>query len=89
MTLLKEEKAKIMEEYRREPKDTGSPEVQIAILTEEIKRLTEHLKAHKHDYHSERGLMQKVGQRKRLMKYLERKDPKRYQELIEKLDLRG
>jgi len=89
MALLNEEKTKIIEEYRRDPKDTGSPEVQIAILTEEIKRLTEHLKVHKHDHHSERGLMQKVGQRKRLMKYLQREDPQRYRELIEKLGLRG
>lgn len=89
MALLKEEKHKLIERYRRDFKDVGSPEVQIAVLTEEIKRLTEHLKAHKHDHHSERGLMQKVGKRKRLMKYLQRENPHKYQELIEKLGIRG
>jgi len=89
MALLKEEKQKLIEQYRRDFKDVGSPEVQIAVLTEEIKQLTEHLKAHKHDRHSERGLMQKVGKRRRLMKYLQRENPKKYQELIERLDIRG
>ncbi len=89
MALLKEEKHKLIEQYRRDFKDVGSPEVQIAVLTEEIKRLTEHLKTHKHDHHSERGLMQKVGKRKRLMKYLQREKPQKYQELIEKLGIRG
>lgn len=89
MALLKEEKHKIIEEHKRDFKDSGSPEVQIAVLTEEIKRLAEHLKAHKHDHHSERGLMQKVGKRKRLMKYLQRENPQKYQELIDKLGIRG
>ena len=89
MALLKEEKHKIIEAYKRNFKDSGSPEVQIAVLTEEIKRLTEHLKAHKHDHHSERGLMQKVGKRKRLMKYLRRENPQKYQALIDKLGIRG
>jgi len=89
MALLKEEKAQIIRRYQRDEKDTGSPEVQIAILTKEIEELTEHLKVHKHDYHSQRGLMKKVGKRKRLMRYLKREDPERYQRLIEQLGIRG
>lgn len=89
MALSKEEKAKIIAEFGRGPGDTGSPEVQIAILTAEIQQLTEHLKAHKHDFHSERGLMKKVGQRRRLMRYLAREDPEKYRELIERLGIRG
>ncbi len=89
MALLKQEKAEIMRAYRRTEQDTGSPEVQIAVLTKEIERLTEHLKTHQHDFHSQRGLMQKVGRRKRLMAYLRRKDPTRYQQLIEQLGIRG
>jgi len=89
MALTKEEKAKIIAEYGRGPNDTGSPEVQIALLTAEIRQLTEHLKVHKHDFHSERGLMKKVGRRKRLMRYLLREDPERYRELIQRLRIRG
>lgn len=89
MALLKEKKAEIIKQYQRDEKDTGSPEVQIAILTAEIRELTQHLKAHKHDYHSRRGLMQKVGRRRRLMRYLKREDPVRYQQLIESLGIRG
>ncbi len=89
MALTKEEKAKIIKEYGRGPNDTGSPEVQIALLTAEIRQLTEHLKVHKHDFHSERGLMKKVGQRKRLMRYLLREDPEKYRELIQRLRIRG
>ena len=89
MALLKEKKTEIIRQYQRDEKDTGSPEVQIAILTAEIRELTEHLKAHKHDYHSRRGLMQKVGRRRRLMRYLKREDPVRYQQLIENLGIRG
>lgn len=89
MALLREKKTEIIEQYRRDEKDTGSPEVQIAILTAEIRELTEHLKVHKHDYHSRRGLMQKVGRRRRLMRYLKREDPVRYQQLIESLGIRG
>lgn len=89
MALTKEEKSKIIAEYGRGPNDTGSPEVQIALLTAEIRQLTEHLKVHKHDFHSERGLMKKVGRRKRLMRYLLREDPERYRELIQRLRIRG
>lgn len=88
MALTKEEKAKIIEEYRRDNKDTGSCEVQIAILTKEINDLTEHLKVHKHDYHSNRGLLKKVGQRRNMLQYLARKDVTRYRELIQRLGLR-
>jgi len=89
MALLKEEKAEIIKSYQRDPKDTGSPEVQIALLTRKIRELTEHLKRHRHDYHSQRGLMKMVGKRKRLMRYLKREDPERYQRLIERLGIRG
>ena len=86
--LTKEEKAKIMAEYGRVEKDTGSPEVQIAVLTEEINVLTEHLKEHKHDFHSKRGLLIKVGRRKKLLEYLKNNDVKSYREVIKKLGLR-
>jgi small subunit ribosomal protein S15 len=89
MALLKEKKAEIIRHYQRDEDDTGSPEVQIAILTQEIRDLTEHLKIHKHDHHSQRGLMQKVGRRRRLMRYLKREDPARYKQLIEQLGIRG
>jgi small subunit ribosomal protein S15 len=89
MALLKEKKTEIIKQYQRDERDTGSPEVQIAILTAEIRELTEHLKRHKHDYHSRRGLMQKVGRRRRLMRYLKREDPVRYRQLIESLGIRG
>ncbi len=89
MALLKEKKAEIIHKFQRDPSDTGSPEVQIAILTQEIRDLTEHLKVHKHDYHSQQGLMKKVGRRKRLMRYLKREDPARYKQLIEELGIRG
>ena len=74
MALTKEEKAKIVKEYARDKNDTGSPEVQVAILTQEINNLTEHLKVHKHDYHSNRGLLKKVGQRRNMLDYLAKKD---------------
>ena len=80
--LLKSEKQAIMQEYAVHEGDTGSPEVQIAVLTEEINRLTEHFKEHKHDYHSQRGLMKKVGRRKKLLAYLKGKDLDRYKALI-------
>ena len=86
--LLKEEKTAVIEANRTHEKDTGSPEVQIAVLTEEINRLTEHFKEHKHDYHSQRGLMKKVGRRKKLLAYLKGKDLDRYKALIAKLGLR-
>ena len=88
MALKKDEKTKIIKEYARDEKDTGSTEVQVAILTEEINNLTEHLKEHKHDYHSKRGLLKKVGRRKNLLNYLKNNDIARYREVIEKLGLR-
>ncbi len=89
MGLTKEEKAKILTEYGRRPGESGSPEAQIALLTAEIRQLTEHLKVHKHDFHSERGLVKKVGQRRRLLKYLERENPQKYRELLTRLEIRG
>lgn len=88
MALTKEEKATIIKEYARDSKDTGSCEVQVAILTKEINDLTEHLKIHKHDYHSRRGLLKKVGQRRSMLQYLAKKDVTRYRDLIQKLGLR-
>ena len=88
MALSKDVKSKIVKEFARDAKDTGSVEVQVAILTEEIKVLTEHLKEHIHDYHSKRGLLQKVGKRRSLLDYLKRTDVQRYRELIAKLGLR-
>ena len=88
MALTKEVKQSIITNFARDEKDTGSAEVQIAILTEEIKILTEHLKEHKHDFHSRRGLLKKVGQRRSLQKYLLSKDVTRYRELIASLGLR-
>ncbi|HIP92858.1 MAG TPA: 30S ribosomal protein S15 [Desulfurobacteriaceae bacterium] len=79
---------KIVKEFGKHEKDTGSPEVQIAILTAEIKNLTEHLKVHKHDYHNKRALLRMVGRRKKLLKYLREKDFDRYRKLIQKLGLR-
>lgn len=87
--ITKEEKKQIIEEYQQHDGDTGSPEVQIAILTHRINSLNEHLKEHKKDYHSRRGLLKMVGQRRGLLKYLKNKDILRYRELIEKLGIRG
>ena len=81
-------KAKIMTDYATHEGDTGSPEVQVAMLTQRIKDLTEHLKDHKHDHHSRRGLLLLVGQRRRLLKYLTKTDISRYRSLIERLGLR-
>lgn len=89
MALTKEEKAKLMGSYRKSERDTGSSQVQIVILSEQIRRLTEHLKAHKHDYHSTRGLMQMVGQRKRHLRYLQRTNREGYVKLINQLGIRG
>ncbi len=86
--MAKEEKEATIQEFRVHDGDTGSPEVQIAILTRRIERLTEHLKEHKHDYHSQRGLMKLVGQRRRLLRYLSETDAERYRSLITKLGLR-
>ncbi len=82
---LKEE---IIESYRLHDKDTGSPEVQVALLTSRIIHLTEHLRSHKHDYHTQRGLLMLVGQRRRLLEYLNRSDVSRYRTLISRLNLR-
>lgn len=89
MALYKAQKAAIVEQFRQHPQDTGSTEVQVALLTERINLLTDHLREHKHDYHSRRGLMKLVGQRRRLLRYLKRTDAQRYQALIERLGLRG
>ena len=89
MALTKEVKSAIVKEYQRDAKDTGSVEVQVAILTEEIKVLTEHLKEHIHDFHSKRGLLQKVGKRRSLLYYQKKTDVVRYREIISKLVLRN
>jgi small subunit ribosomal protein S15 len=86
--LSKNEKDAIIQEYARASNDTGSPEVQVALLTTRINQLTEHLKTHKHDEHSRRGLLKMVGQRRRHLTYLSRKDPDRYKEIIQRLGLR-
>lgn len=88
MALDASNKTAIITEYATHPGDTGSPEVQVAVLTETIKELTEHLKDHKHDHHSRRGLLLMVGQRRRLLGYLQKVDITRYRNLIEKLGLR-
>ena len=81
-------KQKIITEYATAEGDTGSPEVQVALLTQRIKDLTEHLREHKHDHHSRRGLLLLVGQRRRLLQYMQRTDIARYRSLIERLGLR-
>jgi small subunit ribosomal protein S15 len=86
--LAKEEKQGLIAEYGTHAEDTGSPEVQIALLTKRINGLTEHLRAHKHDYHSQRGLLKMVGQRRRQLAYLNKKDVQRYRSVISKLGLR-
>ena len=88
MALTKEAKAEIVKKYGNTANDTGSAEVQIAILTEEIKNLTEHLKEHKHDFHSSRGLLKKVGKRRSLLNYLVENDVTRYREVVKSLGLR-
>jgi len=88
MALDSEAKKAIIDEYATHPGDTGSPEVQVAILTKRIKDLTEHLKEHKHDHHSRRGLLILVGHRRRLLGYLQEIDIERYRSLIERLGLR-
>ena len=86
--ISKEKKAEIITKYGRTPEDTGSPEVQIALLTERITELTEHLKVNKKDHHSRRGRLKMVGQRRRLLEYLKKKDLESYRKLIESLGLR-
>ncbi|MGB8650421.1 MAG: 30S ribosomal protein S15 [Mycobacteriales bacterium] len=88
MALTTEQKKSIMAEYATVEGDTGSPEVQIAMLSKRIADLTEHLKQHKHDHHTRRGLLALVGRRRRLLKYLEKTDIQRYRTLIERLGLR-
>ena len=87
MALDKTKKQKVIKASRLHDTDTGSPEVQVTLLTEKITKLTDHLKNHKKDLHSRRGLLQMVGKRRRLMAYLKRKDEERYQALAEKLEL--
>lgn len=88
MALSKDKKQLIIEDYKQHDSDTGSPEVQIAILTERINLLNEHLKEHKKDHHSRRGLLKMVGRRRGLLNYLKDKDIERYRAVIEKLNLR-
>jgi len=88
VTLSKEEKVKIIDEFHRHENDTGSPEVQVAILTERIQQLTNHLRTHKHDESSRRGLLKMVGQRRRHLAYLKRNDAASYLNLTERLGIR-
>ncbi len=89
MSLLRERKSSIIEEHKQHPTDTGSPEVQVALLTARINQLTEHLKEHKHDHHSRRGLMMMVGRRRRMLNYLAAKDIERYRALVGRLGIRS
>lgn len=86
--LSAEEKARIVEDFGRGESDTGSPEVQVALLSARIQHLTEHFNTHKHDHHSRRGLLKMVSQRRQMLDYLKREDRKRYQDLIQRLGLR-
>lgn len=86
--MTKERKQELINTYKREENDTGSPEVQVALLTERINELTEHLKIHKKDNHSRRGLLKMVGKRRSLLNYLAKKDEARYKAIVEKLNLR-
>lgn len=88
MALATTEKQQIIDQYKTADGDTGSPEVQVALLTSQINTLTEHLRTHKHDYHSRRGLIMMVGRRNRLLKYLAHKNRQRYLDLIQRLGLR-
>ena len=88
MALTQERKQELINEYKVHENDTGSPEVQVAVLTETINYLNEHLRTHKKDHHSRRGLLKMVGQRRHLLNYLKNKDVQRYRELITKLGLR-
>ncbi|MBK8166431.1 MAG: 30S ribosomal protein S15 [bacterium] len=89
MALTKDQKDAVINKYRKHDKDSGSPEVQIALLTERINTLGDHFKMHKADHHSRRGLLKMVGQRKRLLSYLKKKDLEGYRSLIKDLGLRG
>jgi small subunit ribosomal protein S15 len=88
MALLKEEKTELIKQYQKHDKDSGSPEVQIAVLTNRITYLTEHFKSHKKDHHSRRGLLQLVGRRRRLLDYLRGVDEARYRAIIDRLGIR-
>ena len=88
MALVQEKKQELVQKYKRHDKDTGSPEVQVALLSERIAYLTEHFKTHKKDHHSRRGLLKLVGQRRRLLDYLKTVDQSRYRSLIEQLGIR-
>lgn len=88
LALVKDLKSEIVSEHKQHEGDTGSPEVQVALLTARINQLTEHLKVHKKDHHSRRGLLMMVGQRRRLLNYLTKKDITRYREIVAKLGLR-
>lgn len=89
MSLTAVEKAKIIEEYQTKADDTGSPEVQVAVLSSKINRLTDHFKTHKHDNNSRRGLLRMISHRRKLLRYLRTADINRYRELIKRLGLRG
>lgn len=89
MSLNPGKKAEIIQEYQQGPEDTGSPEVQVALLTTRINQLTEHFKTHGHDHHSRRGLLRMVSQRRKLLDYLKEKDIDRYRKLVDRLNLRG
>ncbi len=88
MGLVKDKKIEIVEKFKTHSKDTGSPAIQIALLTAKINYLTDHFKAHRKDFHSRRGLLMMIGRRRRLLAYLKKNDSKKYEETIEKLDLR-
>ncbi|CAK8053675.1 30S ribosomal protein S15 [Eupransor demetentiae] len=88
MALTKERKNEIIKEYARQEGDTGSVEVQVAVLTADINELNKHMASHKHDFHSQRGLMKKIGRRRNLLRYLRNDDIQRYRELIKRLGLR-
>ncbi|HZA52472.1 MAG TPA: 30S ribosomal protein S15 [Myxococcaceae bacterium] len=88
MSVTNERKSALVEKYRQHEKDTGSPEVQVALLSERITHLTDHFKTHRKDHHSRRGLLKMVGQRRRLLDYLKGKDPGRYKRLIDGLGIR-
>lgn len=89
MALSKDSKKQVIDKFKLHEHDSGSPEVQIALLTERIRSLTEHFKVHKNDHHSRRGLLKLVGRRRRLMRYLQKKDLQKYRDLIGTLGIRG
>lgn len=88
MVLVKEKKSEVIDNFKVHAKDTGSPSVQVALLTEKINYLTEHLKVHRKDFHSRRGLLTMIGKRRRLLSCLQKADPKKYEDALNKLNLR-